>query len=358
MQQGKALYTRFGIIIILVIALIAGFNAWRKYQTKQAQIVFTKAEALYNNKKYQEAVQEYESVGAKYSYSEYAPPSLYKAGYIYCHFLFNDAAAAKALQKLVARPKATPYRKEGLILFIDIYDRLRQYKERNDVITRLMKEYPGAVDEDVLRLELAKSLNKMGQAKEALAQLALIKNKESDVIRSSQEYYHLLIIRDPADPQPHLELARIYKQIGLQKRAAGELETATWLKKNAAALKAAQQKTAAPPKSRRGNIEKEVPPKIELTPREKKLYIDYTVAQNKTWRAAMNEESQSLGAPADEQQAMVFGAKLQQYEKEWWSDWYTKNQTSYEECEKIRLKVMNDQGLARQLNEGIAKITD
>ncbi len=361
MQPGKVLYTRIGIgilIAVLVIGLVAGLKAYQKHQNKQAQLRFARAEALYNNKKYQEAVKEYEFVAAKYPRSEQAPASWYTAGYIYRHFLFNNAAAAKTLQKLLARSMATPYRKETLVLLIDIYYHLGQYKEHNDVITRLLKEYPGAVDEDVLRLELAKGFNKMGQTKETLEQLALIKNKESDVVRHSQEYYQLLIIRDPADPQPHLELARIYKEIGLKERAASELKTAEWLKKNAAAVKAAQQKAAAPANYQRGFTEKKVSPKIELSPREEKLYIDYNVAQKKSWRKAMNEKSQSLGTPANEKQALTFGANIQRYEKEWWSSWYAQNQTSYDECEKIRFKVMNDPGLARQLDEKIIKLTN
>ncbi len=358
MQPGKAFYARIGIgiiIAVLVVGLVAGFKAYQRWQAKQASLRFAKAEVLYHNKKYQEAVKEYEFVATKYSRTEPAPACWYQAGYIYRHFLLNDTAAAKALQKLLAKFPQTQYRKEALLLLADVYARLKQYKEQNETINHFLKEFPGTVDEDVLRLELAKGFLGQGMNKEAIEQTALIKNKESAIVRFSQEYYQLLSMQDPLNPQPHLELARIYKGMGLPNKAAIENETANWLKKSAASLKAAQQKVPAPVNYVRGPIQKEVSPKTAISPREEKLYIAYLTAQNKSWRSAMFEKSQSLGTPASEQQTKAFGDKIQQYEKEWWSDWYAKNQTSYDECEEIRLKVVSDQGLARQLNEKIEK---
>lgn len=359
MQPGKTLYNGIGIkilICILAIGLVVGFiAAYQKNQSKQAQLHFSQAEALYNNLKYQEAVKEYEFIAAKYPRTKHVPECWYKAGYIYRYFLSSDADAEKMLRKFINRSTATSYRKEALVLLVDIYARLRKYKEQNDIITRLLAKYPGAVDEDSLRLELAKGFYKLGQLKEAQEQIALIKNKESNLVKYSQEYYQLLSLQDPSNPQPHLELARIYQGMGLQERAAAELEAAKMIMKNSAEAKAVPQKGPAPVNYVRGPIQKKVSPKTAISPREEKLYIDYWTAQNKSWRAAMFEKSQSLGTPASEQQARAFGNKIQQYEKEWWSDWYAKNKTSYDECEEIRLKVVSDQGLARQLNEKIAK---
>jgi tetratricopeptide (TPR) repeat protein len=345
------------IIIVLVMGLAIGFKAYQKHQARQAQLRFAAAEVLYNYKKYQEAAREYEFIATRYPRSEHVPDCWYKAGYIYRHFLLDDAAAARALKKLLDLFPGNQYRKEALVFLVDIYARLGQFKEQNDIIKLLLAEFPGAVNEDALRLEVSKSLYKLGQNKEALGQLALIKNKESNVVRNSQEYYQLLSVQDPFDPQPHLELARIYKGMGLQQRAAVEFETAKWIKKNAAEVKAAQQKVTASSKYVRGFNQKKVPPKIKLSPREEKLYIEYTLAQKRYWRTAMNKKSMSLGTPKDEKEAMALGEKIQQYEKEWWSTWYTKNKTSYDECEKIQFKVINDQGWAILLNERIAKIT-
>lgn len=342
------------IIMVLVISLVVGFKAYQKHQTRQAQLRFAAAESLYNYKKYQEAATEYEFVATKYPRSEHVPACWYKAGYIYRYFLFDDAAAARVLKKLL---DLSQYRKESLVLLVDIYARLGQYKEQNDIISRLLAEFPGAIDEDTLRLESSKGLYKLGQNKEALEQLALIKNKESNVVRNSQEYYQLLSAQDPFNPQPHMELSRIYKGMGLQQRAVVEFETAKWIKKNAAEVKAAQQKVAAPANYVRGPTQKRVPPKIKLLPREEKLYIEYILTQNQSWPTAMHKKSQALGSPNNEQEALALGEKIQKYEKEWWSAWYAKNQTSYNECEKIRSKVINDQGLAMLLNERIAKIT-
>ena len=344
------------LIILLVIGLVVGSKAYQKHQVRQAQIRFAAAETLYSYQKYQEAAREYEFVATKYPRIEYVPVCWYKAGYIYRYFLFNDAAAENALKKLVDLFPANQYRKEALSLLIDIYSRLGKYKEQNDTIKRFLAEFPGAANEDALRLELSKGLAKMNQNKEALEQLALIKDPQANVIKNSQEYYQLLIAKDPLDPQPHLELARIYKGMGLQQRAVTEFETAKWIKKNAAEIKAAQQKTAGPSKYPQGFIQKKVPPKIKLSPREEKIYIGCAVAQRQDWPDAMYKRSQSLGPPANEQEAVAVGEKLQQYEKEWWSAWYAKNQTSYDECEKIRFKVINDQGTAMQLNEKIAKM--
>ncbi len=360
MRQGKVLYTTLGIsilIIVLFIGLVGGFRAYQKYQSRQAQLCFSKAEAFYNNKKYLEAAKEYEFVANNYPRSEHVPACWYKAGYIYRRFLLDDAAGAKALQKLLALFPASQYRKEALVLLVDIYARLGQYKEQNDIINRLIADFPGALNEDALRLELAKGFYKRGQFKDALEQLALIKNKESNVVKYSQEYYQLLSYQDPFDPQPHLELSRIYKGMGLQQRAVDEFDTAKRIKKNAAALKDAPQKATAPAKYARGPMQKKVPPKIKLLPREEKLYIEYTLAQERYWPAAMYEKGLSLGPQEKEQEAAVSGEILQQYEKEWWSDWYAKNQTSNDECEKIRAKVINDQGTVMLLNEKIAQIT-
>jgi tetratricopeptide (TPR) repeat protein len=344
-------------IIVLALGLAGGFKAYQKHQARQAQLHFTAAEELYNYKKYQEAVQEYELVATKYPRSEYVTTCWYKAGYIYRQFLLNDAAAAKALQKLMDLFPYNQYRKETLVLLVDIYARLGKYKEQNDTIKRLLAEFPNEVNADALRLEFSKSAMRLGQTKEALEQLALIKDKNANVVKNSQEYYQLLSTEDPFDPQPHLELARIYKGMGLQQRASIEFETAKWIKKNAAAVKAAQQKPVVPSKYARGFTQKKVPPKIKLLPKEEKLYIGYALAQNKDWPAEMYKKSQSLGTPKNEQEAKVFSEKMQKFETEWWSGWYAKNQTTYNECEKIKAKVVNDQGTAILLNERVAKIT-
>lgn len=242
--QKKWRFTSRLIIIALVIGLAVGFKAYQKHQARQARFCFAKAETLCNYKKYQEAVKEYEFVAAKYSRSEYVPACWYKAGYIYRYFLFDDAAAARALKKLLGQFPANQYQKETLVLLVDIYARLGQYKEQNDTIRRLLAEFPGAVDEDALRLELSKGLYKLGQDKEALAQLALIKNKKANVVRQSQEYYQLLITRDSSNPQPHLELARIYRGLGLEQKAQDELIIAARLKQR---QKKAQKSLPAKP---------------------------------------------------------------------------------------------------------------
>lgn len=231
-------------LLIIIVALIVGFKAYQSHQARQAQLCFAKAEELYNNKKYQEAAQEYEYVAARYPRSEHVPECWYKAGYIYRHFLFDDVAAAGALKKLLDQFPGNQYQQETLVLLVDIYDRLGRYKEQNDTIKRLLAEFPGAVDEDALRLELFNSFYKLGQKKEAWEQLALIKNKKSNVVRNSQEYYRLLISRDPADPQPHVELARIYEGMGLKEKAKGELAVAAILKQMTAQAKNRTNKSA------------------------------------------------------------------------------------------------------------------
>jgi tetratricopeptide (TPR) repeat protein len=344
------------LIIVLVIGLVFGIKAYRRYQDRQGQLRFAAAESLYSNKNYLAAAREYETIAAAYPRSEHVTDCWYKAGYIYRNILFNDAAAALAFKKLLDLFPASHYRKETLLALMDIYARLGQYKEQSDILKKLQNEYPGAVNEDVLHLVLSKALSQQGLDKEAQQEMALIKDKNSNVVRNSQEYYQMLSAQDPFDPQPHLELARIYKGMGLQEKAVVEFETAKWIKKNAAEVKAAQQKVVAPSKYPRGFTLKKVPPKITLPQREEKLYIEYAVAQNKTWPLAMQKKSQGLGTPQNEKEAQAFGVKMQQYEKEWWTAWYAKNQTSYNECEKIRSKVINDQGTAILLNERIAKI--
>jgi len=351
MKTSKVLYA-----LLIVIVLVTAAVTYHKYQTKQGQLHFAKAEALFNYQKYQEAAQEYEFVATSYPRAEYAATCWYKAGLINRRFLLNDAAALKDLQKFVALFPQNQYRKEGLILLVDVCGRLGQYKEQTEVINRLLTEFPGAVDADTLRLEIVKGFYKQGQLKEALEEIALIKNKDSDLVRNCQEYYQLLISQNPYDSQSHLELSRIYKGMGLQAKAAAEFDSAKWIKKNEEAVKAAQQLKAVPAQYPRGIIGKTIPPKIKLSPREENLYIEYDLAQHKYWPAAMNKKSQSLGVPKNDQEAMALGKNIQQYEKEWWSEWYANNKTSNNECEKISDKVLNDQGLTRLLNEKIAKL--
>jgi hypothetical protein len=340
-------------IIIVLIALALGYVEYKDYQAKQVALHYQNAGQLYKEGKYEEAMREYEAVFNSAPESKMAPECLFKAGYIADIFLRKADKAQALLEKYLEKyPGQKEYLDQTQKYLLQIYTDTRQRDKLAKIADQYVERAGNKLD-DVSRLQLTQVYTGLGDVEKAYQQIQDVADKDNPAYKYDITVQEVNVFKNPMDPEAHRRLALAYQHNGFRDKAQTEYESINWLKKHEEAVKAAQQKKLAPSNYPIGITEKKVAPKIALTQREEDLYINYNLALNKFWPQDMNKLSQSMGTPKDEQESRSLGEKIGKYHDAWWSAWYTKNKTSYNECEKISAKVANDRGLERALTEKI-----
>lgn len=342
------------LIVALVIMLVIGYKTYQVRQAKQAEFHFSKAEMLYSYQKYHEAVTEYELVASKYPHSEYVPASWYNTGYIYFRYIRNDELSAKAFETLLAKYPDNKFIYETMFCLVDVYDRLGKNEALARTTQNLLSKYPNQVNRDSLRIILATALVKLGNIDHAAQVVSQIENKDAPVIKNSQEYYQLLMMKDPTNPQLHYELARIYKGMGLQQKVALELAAADSVKKMNKI--ASQQKAAEEANAKKAqNIpakQRVLKPKLKISAREEQLYLNYARALSHLWQET-EEYSKKLGQPEKPEEQNAVNVKIKEFTDQYWVNFYKQNNTTVAECGKIIKKINTDKDLAEVLSNKV-----
>ncbi len=343
------------IIVVSFIGLIISFKFYQEQQSRQAQLHFAKAEELYDSKKYQEAVTEYEFVASKHPRSAYVPACLYKSGYIYFRHLRKDDLSAKAFEALLAKYPDNQFVYESLYCLLDVYDRLGKNQELVRNAQTLLAKYPTQVSRDSLRIIMVTALMKLGNIDQAYQVLSQIEDKNAPIVKNSQEYYQIMATKDPSNPQLHYELARIYKGMGLTQKVYQEVSEADRIKKmNQEAIKreAAEQAYAKKMQNMPGNKPPVLKPKLKISQHEEQLYISHARALSRLMQET-DGYTKKLGEPKNPEEQRVINGKLEEFVKIFWVDWYRQNNTTLAEFNKMMKKINTDRDLAQVLSNKI-----
>lgn len=236
-MSGKKVYLA-AIITIAVLSMLIfagpkGLKRWRDYQQlrqEEARWHFQKAENLLKLREYQKALAEYEIVITRYHHSELIPEVLLQMGFIYTRYLGKDDLARQSYERLIKDYPRSPQLIKAKTNLLYLCQRLDRNKEVIQLSTDLTSNYSDQIDRDAVCLVAAETYCKEGNQEQALKMADQIVNKNSPLVKNSQIYYSLQLSRNPFDPNPHYELARIYRGLGLEQKARDELNVAARLK--------------------------------------------------------------------------------------------------------------------------------